>query len=62
MKHAQLSSGRPKTDELSFPPPYSEQSRYLILADQFLGGDQQREKQTAPIAEYRRKSKPKKTA
>lgn len=29
----------PEADDLSFLPPYSEQAKYLFLADQFLSTD-----------------------
>jgi hypothetical protein len=30
---------KPQKDDLSFMPPYSEQAKYLELADTFLSGD-----------------------
>lgn len=30
---------RPHVDDLSFLPPYSEQAKYLLLADKFLSTD-----------------------
>jgi hypothetical protein len=38
MKRSRLKkeAERPHEDDLSFPPQYSEQSKYLILADKFL--------------------------
>ena len=31
-----IQAGRPHADDLSFLPPYSEQAKYLLLADKFL--------------------------
>jgi hypothetical protein len=38
MKRTRLKkvAGKPHGNDLSFPPPYSEQAKYLLLADKFL--------------------------
>jgi hypothetical protein len=38
MKHSRLKkkAAGPQVDDLSFLPPYSEQAKYLLLADKFL--------------------------
>jgi hypothetical protein len=40
---------RPPEDDFSFPPPFSEQAKYLALADKFLSADRMARKNVVPI-------------
>jgi hypothetical protein len=55
---------KPGADDLAFPPPYSEQAKYLLLADKFLSTQGSRHN-IVPIdtgKHFRRRSKAKEAA